>query len=122
MATELQEKLAEAIVENRKKPIRQRKNKKELVASVGYGAGVAKHKPNVILEAKGVKQALAAYGLTEELITAALVDDIKNKPGKRLGELSLGADVLGMKEEGKKNDPPNHMTVINLIMPNGSNN
>ena len=98
MSTDLQRDLAEAIVINAKKPRYKRKNKRDTLLSVGYSEKVATHKAGEILESKGVKQALAEYGLTEELITTALVDDIQHKKGKRLGELSLGADILKMKE------------------------
>lgn len=48
------------------------------------------------MESTGFKQALRDLGLTEELITTALIDDIKNKPKNRLGELRLGAEILGI--------------------------
>lgn len=54
-------------------------------------------------ESPGFKQALAEFGLTEELITVSLVTDIKEKKGKRHQELKLGAEILGMvKREDKQ--------------------
>lgn len=103
MSTDLQLELAEAIIVNQKLPIRKRKNKKELVASVGYAASTTAHKQTSIIEAKGVKDALREFGLTEQLITTALVRDIKKKPGKRERELRLGAEILGMKDIEKGN-------------------
>src|SRR3990167_1587278 len=103
MSTDLQEDLAEAIVKNKSLPRYRRKNKGELIKSVGYGGLTAKKRPTEILEAKGVKEALKNWGLTEGLITKSLVDDIKKKPTKRLGELALGADILGMKETPQAN-------------------
>lgn len=118
MSTLLQEKLAEAIVENRLKPRDKRKNKKELGVSVGYATKTMETKPSEILEAKGVKDALRGFGLTEELITISLVDDIKAKPKKREKELRLGAEILGMKDEAKEvMTPP--QTVIIIQTPNG---
>lgn len=120
MATQLQEKLAEAIVENKKKPRAKQKNKGELLESIGYAKTTAKAIPGEIIESKGVKEALAKFGLTEELITTALVEDIKDKKGKRVQELNLGAEVLGMKEKAK--EPENkvpHQTVIVIQTPNG---
>ena len=111
MSTLLQEELAGAFVKNKSLPVYKRKNKKELLVSVGYSKTVAAKKPQEILDQKGVKDALAKYGLTEELITTALVEDIQNKPEKRLGELTLGADILGMK--GKEE---NHNTVNILVV------
>jgi hypothetical protein len=103
MATDLQRDLAEAIVENTKKPRYKRKNKKELLVSVGYDEITAEKAPKRTLEAKGVKDALREFGLTEELITTALVHDIEEKPKNRLGEMRLAAEILGMNEsEGDK--------------------
>lgn len=58
--------------------------------------------PKVLTEAKGFKEALAEYGLTEEFVVGALVEDIEAKPGKRYHELNLGSEILGIKkrEEG----------------------
>lgn len=99
MATDLQRDLAEAIVKNAKLPRAKRMNKGELVKSVGYSAKTADVKSTAIINSKGVKQSLADFGLTEELITTALVEDIKGKPLKRERELSLGAEILGMKKQ-----------------------
>lgn len=55
--------------------------------------------PQRLTETKGFKEAIKEYGLTEELITCSLVDDIKAKPLNRLGELRLGSEILGMKLE-----------------------
>jgi len=71
-------------------------------------------KPIVLTESQGYKEALAEYGLTEELITSALVEDIAKKPQKRLGELSLGADILGMKK-GDENQVPQINIIFNKI-------
>ena len=76
MATALQSDLAEAIVKNQSLPRDKRKNKRDVLVSVGYSTKVAKHKPKEIMESKGVRQALSDFGLTEELITTALVYDI----------------------------------------------
>ncbi len=99
MATALQEDLARAVIENRKLPRHKRKNKKELLISVGYALGTANSIPGDVIESKGVRDTFAKWGLTEELITSALVYDIENKPKKRVKELGLGADILGMKKQ-----------------------
>ena len=105
MPTIKQEQLAEAIVANIKKPRDKRKNKGELVESVGYSPITAKAKPSEIINQKGVKQALGKYGLTEELITTSLVFDIESKPKNRVKELNLGAEILNMKEGELGNRP-----------------
>ena len=84
--------------------------KGQILESAGYGKGVAKT-PDRVLEAQGVKDALAEYGLTEELITTALVADIYNKENNRLGELKLGAEILGMT---KREDSGNKTLIINV--------
>lgn len=101
MATDLQKELAEAIVVNKKLPRDKRKNKKELLVSMGYATTTAESIPNKILESKGVKEALKEYGLTEKLVTTSLVSDIQEKPKNRLGELRLASEILGM-NEGEK--------------------
>ena len=110
MATALQENLAKEIVKNtrRKKPL----NKGQLVELGGYSKTVAIAKPEVILSQKGVKDSLRKLGLTEELITNALVEDIAEKKGNRVRELALGADILGMTEEDKGGDKTFNITQI----------
>lgn len=56
--------------------------------------------PKKLTESKGFKELMGEYGLTEGLITRALVSDIKAKPRKRFLELSLGAEILSMKKRG----------------------
>ena len=68
--------------------------KGQILKEAGYGTIV--QDPNRILESEGYKQALAEYGLTEELVTTSLVSDIESKPKNRLGELRLGSEILGM--------------------------
>lgn len=89
-----QRKLAKELIKNAKadKPL----NKGQLLVKVGYSKNVSNTRPQAILEQAGVKKSLAEYGLTEELITTSLVIDIDRKPQNRLGELKLGADILGM--------------------------
>jgi hypothetical protein len=112
LSTNLQKDLAEAIVKNQSLPINKRKNKKDLLVSTGYSQITAESIPSRIIESKGVKNALREFGLTEELITTALVEDIKSKKGKRERELALGADILKMrdKEEGNSRQ-------INIVIP-----
>jgi hypothetical protein len=93
MPTLKQQKLAKLRLEN------PHLEKGELVELGGYSPAVIKT-PAKALESKGYKEALAQYGLTEELVTTALVEDIENKPNKRVNELALAADILGMKKGG----------------------
>ena len=116
MATDRQRDLAEAIVVNRKLPRDKRKNKKELLVSNGYSPKTAGAIPSTILESKGVKDVLREYGLTEELITTALVEDIKAKPKNRKPELQLGAEILGMKNEEKTSFSQGSATFVQIIV------
>ncbi len=75
-----------------------------MLKSVGYGTGL-QNSPQRVVESPGFKQSLAEYGLTEELITSALVTDIRGKVGKRHQELKLGAEILGMVKREEKPNP-----------------
>jgi hypothetical protein len=84
-----------------------------VLKSVGYGTGL-QNQPKRVIESGGFKAALKEFGLTEQLITNALVEDIKAKPKKRVQELKLGAEILGMV---KRDEPPvdNSKTTYNFI-------
>lgn len=111
MPTQKQKRLAKIALDN---PIllTEDGHKRELVVKGGYGPSIQKT-PAKVLESQGFKEALAEYGLTEELITTALVEDIKAKPKRRLGELRLGAEILKLNNsEDEKKYPPMHPVVI----------
>lgn len=127
MATDLQEDLAEAIVKNKSLPKYKRKNKQDLLVSVGYSEITAKANPQKIIDQKGVQESLSKTGLTKELITEALVFDIENKPKRRERELRLGAEILGILEDKRE---ANKTLIINItgetasrygILPNATN-
>lgn len=127
MATDLQEDLAEAIVKNKSLPKYKRKNKQELLVSVGYSENTAKANPQKIIDQKGVQESLSKTGLTKELITEALVFDIENKPKRRERELRLGAEILGILEDKRESKKT---LIINItgetasrygILPNATN-
>ncbi len=86
---------------------KERKTKQALALLSGYST------PPNGSALDGVRVALARYGLTDQLITCALVEDIEAKPGDRLGELRLGADILGMTKH--KDDPQGNKTLIVMI-------
>ena len=99
-----QKKLALAVAKNiqAKKPL----NKRELLESVSYGK-IAKQ-PQRIFEGKGYLQAIRDLGLTEELVTTSLYEDIQKKPQNRVKELTLASNILGMvKHEEQKQAPTN---------------
>lgn len=105
-------KAAKAIVENMKldKP----KTSGEVLASVGYSKGVTET-PSRVLESPSFKQALRDLGLTEELITTSLVSDIKEKAKNRLGELRLGAEILGLNKPENEPEKPKQSNTYNFF-------
>lgn len=85
----------------------------EVLENVGYGS-IAEN-PSRIIEAQGFKQALAELGLTENLITTSLVEDIKAKPKFRIQELKLGAEILGMVKREDSEVKVKTQTTYNFI-------
>jgi len=88
MATIKQRVAVDNLVENRG-------NISQAMLKAGYDPTTAKN-PKNLTESVGFKEILKEYGLTEGLVTKALVEDIKAKPQNRLGELRLAAEVLNM--------------------------
>ena len=70
---------------------------KEVLRQAGYEESTAEVS-TLVTGSIGYKHELAKYGLTEELITSSLVEDIQAKPQKRVRELELGADILSMRK------------------------
>jgi len=91
MATQRQEKALDKIVESSGSVA-------HAMREVGYADSSANN-PKSLTESIGYQQLLKDKGLTESLIVQSLVDDIKGKPKRRLGELQFGADLIGMKKE-----------------------
>jgi len=83
-----------------------------VLANVGYGQ--IHQNPKRIMESVGFKMALRELGLTEELITSSLVEDIKEKPQQRIQELKLGAEILQMTK--KEEEPKVANTIYNFIL------
>lgn len=105
MATIKQKKAFDKVVENHG-------NVSRAMLEVGYDPTTAKN-PRNLTQSKGWKEIMKEYGLTEGLITKSLVEDIKSKPKRRFLELSLGAEILGMKKkEVEKNT--NQVIVVNI--------
>lgn len=85
-----------------------------LLKNVGYGKAL-QDQPGRVLSGQGFKMALAELGLTENLITTALVNDINGKPLNRIQELKLGAELLGMVKREDENEKPKINTTYNFI-------
>ena len=97
--TEKQKKAVKSIVEN--SGIDQSLG--EVMVRSGYSVETAKT-PQKLTESKGFNEEMAKYGLTEELISSALVEDIKAKPKQRKPELELGAKILRMTDDKVSNE------------------
>lgn len=67
----------------------------EAMSLAGYAESSAKA-PTFLLSQLTKSEKLASFGLTDELITTSLVEDIKKKPRRRLGELTLAAKLTGL--------------------------
>ena len=91
MATEKQKEAVKDLSENIGKPIG------KIMRDSGYSVSTSET-PKRLTESKGFKEELDKHGLNEELIISSLVEDIKAKPGKRLGELQYGGELIGMKK------------------------
>jgi hypothetical protein len=84
----------------------------EIVQSAGYAVGVA---PNQSVVRAGTREAMRELGLTEELISSSLVDDIIAKPGKRIQELRTGAELLGMLKRDDDTPPDRTNATYNFL-------
>jgi len=91
MSTIKQEKALEKMVENGG-------NVSRAMVEVGYSPNTAKT-PQKLTQSKGYRDVLADCGLTEMFIVSNLVNDIIKKPKKRLGELTLASDLLGLRKK-----------------------
>lgn len=109
MSTFKQKNLAEIVLDN--PHLMKEGTKGKLVEMGGYGKAM-QEQPSKVLESKGFKEELAKFGLTEELISTALVEDIKLKPQNRNPELRLGAEILGM--NNREENGSNKTLIINI--------
>ena len=79
---------------------------------VGYSSNTAV-KPQNLTESKGWKELCDDLGLTDELLTTALVDDIKAKPQNRKAELELGFKVRGRVTDKEEKHTQNNIFIFN---------
>jgi hypothetical protein len=69
-------------------------NVSKAMVEAGYSQATAKT-PQKLTESQGFRELCEQYGLTDNLIINALVDDINSKPGNRKPELELAAKLRG---------------------------
>lgn len=86
MATTKQRRAFDKLVENRG-------NVSRAMLDAGYDPVTAKN-PKNLTDSKAFREICEEYGLTDKLLLESLVEDIKQKPQKRLGELALASDIL----------------------------
>lgn len=70
-------------------------NVSKAMRDAGYSPNTAKT-PKKLTKSLGFVQMCESYGLTEELLLEALVEDIKLKKGNRKAELELGFKIKGL--------------------------
>lgn len=117
MATLRQKKAARIVLDSLGGP--NKITKGQVLAEAGY-TGKTLLNPQEVFNTQGFKEELENYGLTEDLIKTALVEDIKAKPKKRFFELSLGAEILGLKKQGTNGGTTN--VQINILNYGRDNN
>lgn len=79
--------------------------------SANYSPATAKT-PQKLTESKGFQELCNEYGLTDDFLVKALVDDIDKKPKNRKAELELAFKI-----KGRMDDKPENTRPINLIIP-----
>lgn len=74
-------------------------NVTKAMREAGYSEATANN-PSNLTKSEGYQLLLKEYGLDEEFVTKALVEDIKAKPQNRARELLLASEILGLKKKG----------------------
>lgn len=86
MPTERQERLADAIIANTK--AKKPKTKGELLEASGYSVSSSEASPGVIIEQKGVQEALAARGFTLDKAKEVVAEIMTNPDAKHKDRLT----------------------------------
>ena len=116
MGTNLQKKLAEAIVENMASdnPL----NKGELLESVGYAKSVAEAKPTEILQQKGVLEELEILGFNERRakeVVGGILNDVNIEPSTRLKAADMIFKVHGFYEADEQKKTPPMLVLVKFL-------
>jgi hypothetical protein len=88
-------------------------NVTKAMREAGYSESTVNN-PSNLTESQGYKDLLRASGLDESLVVSSLVSDIKKKPKNRIRELSLAADLLGMKDK-KLQEKEDKQIVVQIV-------
>ena len=97
--TPMQERYLE---ERLKQKAQGRTNKKEAALKAGYASSMTTSVKTGIEATKGFQQLLKDHKLEDATLLNYLSEDLRNKPGERLGELKLAAEITGLKENKLK--------------------
>jgi hypothetical protein len=100
--TELQKKAADEII--RQKVEKGRVNQGEALARAGYSESMQKT-PSAVTESRGFLAYMEQAGITEQNLAVMLAEDLNAKPGERLGEMKLAAQLMGL--DGAKDGSTN---------------
>ena len=100
--TELQKKAADEII--RQKIEKGRVNQGEALARAGYSESMQKT-PSAVTESRGFLAYMEQAGITEQNLAVMLAEDLNAKPGERLGEMKLAAQLMGL--DGAKDGSTN---------------
>lgn len=110
MPTPRQKKLAKLIIENSTldKPL----NGGEMLEKVSYSKGLQKQ-PSRVIEAEGVKQALADYGFTEDNAKKVVSEIMLNDKVSANDRLKATDQVFKVhKSYGENNQTNNHLVIV----------
>lgn len=108
MATQKQQLAVNNLVENGG-------NISQAMLASGYSPNTA-HTPSKLTHSHGYRQILAEFGLTPGRVVSALVQDIEAKPAARIRELTLAAELLGMKK-GEVSSPSQQININMMNSP-----
>ena len=78
-------------------------NVSKAMRDAGYSAETAKN-PSKLTDTKGFRQLVEEHGLTDEFLASALYEDIKNKPQRRIQELTLAYKLKGRLKDIREGD------------------
>jgi hypothetical protein len=84
----------------------------EVMVKAGYSKNTS-IAPTKLTKSKGFKELCKKFGLTDKLLTTALVEDIKKKPQNRKAEIELGYKVIGRLKDVEEGDKNLTINVVN---------
>lgn len=80
----------------------------QVLLEAGYDKSTSEV-PTIITNSQGYQSEYNKYGLNEQLIVSALVEDINKKPQKRVEELKLASEITGIRKQ--RETPQNTLNI-----------